>query len=416
MKGGGMGSNWLESMAGALRRWPGVLDPATLVARAVRRTGLSDFGDPPLDPALEILARSLENEADLHPVGRFLVSSHLTELLTLRLRLIEAWKRAPDAITAARISRPLVITGMPRSGSTLLHELLAADCGNRAPLVWEVMDPVAPPGARIGSDPRMRRAARRLWWFRQLAPDADAVHPFRADSPQECEAIHSYTFQSEEFLSVYSVPSYEAWLRTADFGPVYAWQKRFLQHLQGEGPALRWVLKSPDHAHSLAAMFQVFPDAVIVQTHREPADVLASSLQLVEVLHKTFAYSRGREDRARREARVLADAALRLLRFRESHPELAGRFADVKYSEFIADPLSTVERIYDHWGVDLDPAAIEAMRALLARRSRYSPRRNPSDFSEVHEDLGAELHRFDPYCDRFGFRAQRREASPPLGS
>jgi hypothetical protein len=381
------------------RLWP--LNAEVLVAWARRRTGLRDFGEPPLEPALTLLTQSLDEEDNLHPLGRFLIWHHLEDLLATRLRLVETWRHA-QSLEAARIERPLFITGMPRSGSTFLHELLAADPDNCAPRVWEVMFPVPLPG-NSRRDSRIRRAAAQLRWFRRLAPGADEVHPIRAESPQECEAIHSYTFLSEEFLSTCWVPRYEAWLRQADFVPAYLWQKRFLQHLQGAGPAKRWVLKSPDHAHSLAALLTVFPDAVVVQTHRAPADVLRSSLQLVEVLHGLFGRSAGREERARREARVLADAMERLLRFREAHPELAGRFLDVKYSELVAEPLAVASRIYEHWGVPLTAPAREAMRHLASQRSRYSKRRLGSKPVFSGADLGGELRPFQPYCSRFGF-------------
>ncbi|MDA8164090.1 MAG: sulfotransferase [Desulfobacteraceae bacterium] len=396
------------------RLWP--LAAEALLARARRRTGRSDFGEPPVEPALTVLTRSLDQEADLHPLGRLLIRKRLEELLATRLRLVDAWKRQERQLLATRIERPLFITGLPRSGSTFLHELLAADPGNRAPRVWELMFPLA---ARADihrpHNPLIRRTAARLWWIRRLAPDADAVHPLRACSPQECETIHSYTFQSEEFLSTCWVPGYEAWLRAADFAPVYAWQRKFLQYLQGPGPAPRWVLKSPDHVNSLGALLAVFPDAVIVQTHREPLDVLASSLRLIEVVHGLFARPGGRETRARREARVLAEAVERLLLFRETHPELTNRFIDVRYPELVNGPLATIGRIYEHWGAPLTGPAAEAMCLLVSRRSRYPGTRlitNPGP----EEVLAAEIHRFSRYAARFGFPARPGEASPPLRS
>src|ERR1043166_7136244 len=125
------------------RLWP--LDAQVLCKRACRQTGCADFGDPPLEPALSILVSSLEREADLHPLGRFLMRGHLQGLLATRLRLAEQWRRQAESLDACRIERPLFITGMPRSGSTFLHELLAQDPDNRVPRVWEVMFPVPAP-------------------------------------------------------------------------------------------------------------------------------------------------------------------------------------------------------------------------------------------------------------------------------
>src|SRR6516164_10872392 len=176
------------------------LDSAALSADARRRTRLEDFGDPPLDPALTVLVKGLELEADLHPLGRLFMRMHLQELLETRLRLAHAWSQRPEALEASTIRRPIVITGMPRSGSTFLHELLAEDPKNRAPRAWEVMFPIssgAEPLRELNS--RVQNAEFSLWCFRRLAPGADSVYPMRARTPQECIAIHSYTFLSEEF-------------------------------------------------------------------------------------------------------------------------------------------------------------------------------------------------------------------------
>ena len=151
-----------------------LLESDSLCAEARRRTRLVDFGDPPIDPALTVLVNSLETEADLHPRGRFLMRVHLRELLETRLRLTLAWSGLSQVSEASVIQRPIFITGIPRSGSTFLHELLAEGPENGAPRVWEVMFPI-PVGRRSPEkvDPRVRKAETSLWWFRRLAPGAD---------------------------------------------------------------------------------------------------------------------------------------------------------------------------------------------------------------------------------------------------
>ena len=257
---------------------------------ARRRTRLEDFGDPPIDRALTILVNSLEREADLHPpAGRFFMRVHLRELLETRLRLTHAWSGRSET-DASAIKRPIFITGMPRSGSTFLHELLAEDPENRAPRVWEVMSPLPTESERSKKlDPRVRKAEGCLWWFRWLATGADSVYPIRAYSPHECVAIHSYTLLSEEFVSTCRVATYEEFLHAADLGPAYLWQKRFLQHLQLGSPERPWVLKSPDHVYGLDKLLTFFPDAAIIQTHRNPVDVLRSQIQLTQVLEAMYA-------------------------------------------------------------------------------------------------------------------------------
>ena len=292
------------------RLW--LLQSEALYAEARRRTRLEDFGDPSIEPALSILVNSLELEADLHPLGRFFMRVHLRELLETRLRLINTWSGQLEALQASLIQRPVFITGMPRSGSTFLHELLAEDPENRVPRVWEVMFPI-PIGSKPPKkvDPRVRKAEASLWWFRRLAPGADSVYPMRACTPHECVAIHSYTLLSEEFVSICHIPTYEAFLHRADLAPTYRWQKRFLQYLQLGRSKRRWVLKSPDHEYGLDKLLRVFPDAVVIQTHRNPVQVVRSQIQLTKVLEGLFGRPGERDQLGMSEARKIG-GALRL--------------------------------------------------------------------------------------------------------
>jgi len=387
------------------------LEASRLSQAAQKRTGLRDFGEPGLEPALSILTKSLEEEADLHPLGRFLMWTHLGDLLATRLRLAAAWREQAQALQANRIERPVFITGMPRSGSTFLHELLAEDPENRAPRVWEVMFPVPAPRPESGGrDPRIRRAAACLWWFRRLAPRADEVFPMRACTPHECVAIQSYTLVSEEFLSTCRIPSYEKFLRSTNLLPAYAWQKRFLQHLQLHSPGRRWILKSPDHVHGLEALFEVFPDATIIQTHRNPLEVLESSSKLTEVLRDLYARPGNREEIGAREARIIAGGMERFIRFRDERPDLAGRFIDVKYSELVSDPLATVREVYRRIGTPLSQAASQRMSALISNRSRYHHRKQRPTLADLGVAAPAEARRFENYCSRFGVACGQAES------
>jgi LPS sulfotransferase NodH len=366
--------------------WP--FDVEDLCAKARRSTGLEDFGPPPIERALSVLADSLEREATLHRVGRFLMRTHLLDLLKTRLRLVDAWKRqSQEDVESSPIARPIFITGTPRSGSTFLHELLAADPALRAPRVWEVMFPVTANEPDSGwRDRRVWNAATCLWWFRRLSPGADAVYPMRARTPHECVAIHSYTLMSEEFVSSCRVPTYEAFLRSSDLVPVYRWKRRFLQYLQQNQHVRRWVLKAPDHVYALDALFSVFPDAVVIHTHRDPLQVLKSSLHLTCVLRGLYGQPDDPVQLAEREARVLAGMTDRLIRFRNAHPELAERFVDVNYGELTADPLAVINRIYGRFDLTLTPEAAGRIRRLASRRSRYRGRRYIQSLADIGLD------------------------------
>ncbi|HWI58447.1 MAG TPA: sulfotransferase [Bacillota bacterium] len=398
-------TGWRAFGDGVSRRLWG-LESKALCGAACRRAGRKEFGDPALEPALPRLLRSLETEADLHPLGRFLMRLHLRDLLATRLRLVKAWSDLGPALEHQVIQRPVFITGMPRSGSTFLHELLATDPDHRSPRVWEVMFPVgAPEASPRARERRFRQAARCLWWFRRLAPQADSAYPMRADTPHECVAIHSYTFLSQEFVSTCRIPSYEAFLRATTLRPVYAWQKRFLQYLQRGAPAQRWILKSPDHVYGLEEIFAVFPDACIIQTHRNPLEVLTSSIHLTDVLQRLYARPGDRDEIRRHEVRLLAEAMESFIRFRDRHPELADRFIDVRYADLVAEPLAVVRRIYQRLDQPLTQVAAERIAHLVASRSRYR-RRHASSLAELGVDLAAEGRRFHRYCFRFGIPCQ----------
>jgi hypothetical protein len=403
---GSWGTGWRTLSDGLSRRlWP--LQSEALCAEARRRIRLEDFGDPPIEPALSILVKSLELQADLHPLGRFLMRVHLLELLETRLRLVQARSGRLEALEASLIERPIFITGMPRSGSTFLHELLAEDPQNRAPRVWEVMFPLPAQNRVRRIDSQVRKAEASLWWFRRLAPRADSVYPMRAWTPHECVAIHSHTFLSGEFVSTCHIPTYQTFLHAADFGPTYSWQKRFLQHLQLGCPMRRWVLKSPDHIFALEGLLTVFPDAMIIQTHRDPLEVLRSSSQLTHVLQGLFGRVASLDQLGLREARMLAEGIQRIMRFRDAHPELAPRFIDVTYRELVSDPLAIVHQIYQQFDIRLTEAAAERMQSMASNRSRYRRPNGSPTLAEVGLDGPTERRRFQSYCSRFRITCQQ---------
>lgn len=395
--------SYLGGLADRFSRKAWCLESGRLCAQAKRGTGLDDFGAPSLDPALATLVTSLENEANLHALGRFLMRIHLRGILDTRLKLAREFGTQDLDGAASSAPPPIFVTGMPRSGSTFLHELLVQAPTVRAPRVWEVISPSSATKPDKGwHDLRVWRAAWCLWWFRRLAPQADAVYPMRARTPQECVAIHSYTFLSEEFISTCNVPAYEAFLRSADLRPAYAWEKRFLQLLQSNRPVKRWILKSPDHARGLEALFSVFPDALIVQTHRNPLESLRSSIQLSEVLQRLYARPRSRDHLARREAQTLAGNMQRLLRFRDEHPELSDRFVDVNYSDLTADPLRVVWSIFRQFDISLSNKTAARVEQLARRRSAYKGRRSAPTLAEMGLNPRSQLRFFGEYCRRFG--------------
>ena len=346
------------------------LSEAGLLAAAARRTGLRDFGDERFREPLRRLLASLEQDARLTPFGRVLARRDLARLLENRLRVHDTVMSHPE-IAQGAIREPLFVVGLPRTGTSILHELLAQDPDNRVPSSWEVMHPWPPPErASRDGDPRIAQVDRHLAGIDRLLPDFRAMHPMGARLPQECVAITAHEFESLIFHTSYRVPGYQAWLDARDAREVYAAHRRWLQYFQWRDPARRWVLKSPGHLWTLDALLAVYPDARIVQTHRDPLQVIASLASLISTL-------RGLGSDAVDPREIGADWSERLAtglslasEARDRARGGAARFCDVRFHELIGDELGQVRRIYAHCGWELSAEAEARMRRFLAENPR----------------------------------------------
>jgi hypothetical protein len=390
------------------------LAEAGLLARAMRRTGLHEFGDPGFREPLRRLLASLESDAGLTPFGRVLARRDLGRLLENRLRLHDTLVRHPE-IAAAEIRRPLFVVGLPRTGTSILHELLAQDPANRVPMTWEVMHPWPPPArASFETDARIAQVDRHFSGIDRVLPGFQAMHPMGARLPQECVAITAHDFTSLIFHSSYRVPSYQAWLEQADLRPVYASHRRWLQYFQWRCPAERWVLKSPGHLWGLDALLSVYPDARIVQTHRDPLEVVASLASLVTKLRGLGSDAVDPREIGADWAERLA-AGLRLMNAaRERANGGAARFFDVHFRDLVGREIEQVRRIYAHFELPLLPEAEARMRRFLAENPRDKHGRHR--YSLAFAGLEAERLRpaFADYQRRFGVASEpleRREES-----
>ena len=378
------------------------LDHGHLLAAAKRRTGLSDFGDPPCEEALRVLVSACNTEANLNMFGQFAARQHFLELLETRLRLVSQWQAASE-MREASIRNPVFVTGLPRSGSTFLHDLFSHDPANRVPLTWEVMFPLSFP-KRTKDDPesRIRKAESRLRLMRLLNPSVVKAHPIGARLPQECIAILSYSLLSEEFLCMFWIPSYEKWLRTQDMRQAYRFHRDFIGHLPCPSPAERWVFKAPDHVYSLDALIDTYPDARIVFLHRDPMKVLGSVASLAMKLRSAFSNHIDPLRTGINEARVLNEVTLKMMEFRDRHPSLSDRFIDIQYLDLVRNPVATVRQIYERFGLTLSADAERRMYSFLGGRRNKRRRKHIYRLA----DFGIETDRKESclaaYCKRFG--------------
>jgi len=377
------------------------LDERSLLDAARRETGLEDFGGDEFHEPLKLVLEGLETEARLTLLGRLVARRDLLGLLTNRLRLAEDRKRHPG-IAEQRIARPFVIIGLPRTGSTLLHHLISQDPASRAPLAWEVMTPSPPPEAALyDTDPRIAEAERKLRWLDWLAPDFKAIHPLGARLAIECIAILSHTFLASRFHTTYRTPSYQAWLKKQDVRSAYAYHRQFLQHLQWRTPADRWVLKAPAHLYALDALLAIYPDALIVQTHRDPRVVLGSVASLTLSLQSAFAEPLDLEEIGREVVQSWSEALERGMHVRHSDPAGARRFVDVRYQQLLADPIGTVRRIYTHFDLPLSAEAEHRMRSHLGDNPQHKHGRHAYDLKAFGLDGPSLDRQFRSYREFF---------------
>lgn len=342
------------------------LSEESLLAAARKQTGLSDFGDPRFLVGLSVLLDDFERHGDLSTFGQHVfVRMQLLRILANRLRIEDDLKRHPEILDVP-IERPLFIVGLPRTGTTFLHNLLAQIPGVRAPLLWELLFPSPPPSLEgRETDSRVVSTRRQMQFQRYVMPEFTDAHPMSAQAPDECYHLLELTFASLS-LSVLaaSAPRYNAWLLTRDRVPDYQYFRRLLQILKWRFPGDALIMKSPVHLQALDALCAVFPDANIIQTHRDPRKVIGSVCSLAGMLQNVTCRQ---ADLARvgQEHLSLWGASIdRALRARATlAPE---RFFDVHYLELVRDPIGMVRRIYGHFGYPLPLLAESQMQRWLS--------------------------------------------------
>ncbi len=394
----------LNGVGGLLARGglalPG-LDEEALLARARRTTGLDDFGDPWFRTPLRHLLASLEGEAALTTLGRITARTDLLRLLENRLRIVDAHRRHPE-IAAAPITRPLFVVGLPRTGTSILHELLAQDPANRVPMTWEVMHPWPPPErATYDRDARIAAVDKHLAGVDRLIPGFKSMHPMGAMLPQECVALMQLDFASMIWSTTHRVPTYQAWLDQADMRPLYASHRRQLQYFQWRCPADQWVLKSPGHLWMLDALLAVYPDACIVQTHRDPLSVVASLTSLVSLLRRLASDDIVPEEIGAEWTTLLAAGLERNMASRDRLGLGPDQLFDMQFRELLADEIAMVRRIYAHFGRELSAEAESRMRRFLAENPRDKHGRHRYTLADAGLDVATERRRYARYQERF---------------
>jgi len=372
-----------------------------LIETAKRRCNLDDFGGGDFFEGISRLLDSCHRESRLNLIGKIALRTDLIRILCSRLFMHRDRQLYPD-VARQEIREPLFIVGLPRSGTTLLHTLLAADPEHRAPLTWEVMTPSPP--TRDNEKRRIQRATQSCNCLNWLAPTFRHVHAVGAELPQECVGLMTPMFMSDQFDTMYYVPSYRAWFFRQDLLPAYEYHRRFIQHLQFRQSARRWILKAPTHMFALPTLLSVYPDALFVQTHRAPLDAMASVSSLITILRRVFSDAVDPLVVCREAIQYWSET---LDRFLHERDRLAAyRICDVNYIEVCRDPIAAVRRIYEHFGWLLSAEAAQRMRLVLASLPQDQYGRHRYNLSQFGLDPAEGVEAFAAYCERFDLPPQ----------
>ncbi len=380
------------------------LQPGELIETAKRATGFDDFGDERWREPFHILVKSLEEEAALNFFGRLMARNDVLNWLKALLGIQAAFNEHPE-IADEVIDRPLFIAALPRSGSSILFELLSLDPDLGSPKQWEMMFPYPPPEtATYETDPRIEKCQHLITQWERVAPSFAAIHQMDARLPNECIFAQAACFTSEYFPSQFQVPTYIAWLATkANWEYSYSFYKRVLQVLQFRNPRRHWLLKAPSHMNYLPVIFKVFPDARVLFTHRDPVVAQASVVNLMGTLFwirsdkpleiKAFAGMLSPE--------TMAAGLNRTIDWLDSGAIPKDQCFSSLYADLIQAPVEAVRKVYDKAGMEFTEETARRIQDYLASKPQGKFGKHRYSVAEA-EEAAARRKLFQRYQDYFG--------------
>ncbi len=385
------------------------LDPFRLNADAIidkARKKASYTSEIPeqLETGLRELVKSINEEARPNSFGSLAVKGLFERTLYGRFMIEKVLSENP-AIEASEINEPVFIIGMPRTGTTILHALMHEDPAHRSPLAWECLlpYPVSTPEA-FYSNEQLKTITKEFKQLFKLVPDFLRKHYMAADSPQECLSINAFDFNSFQTSAQLYVPSYMDWFaHRADRLNTMRFHKRFLQFLQSGGvKADRWLLKSPVHLMRLPELFEVYPDAKIIMTHREPTKVVTSAASLISSVRSLYS---DHEDPVRTGHEQAETWSLYFNRFIESRKKLdkEEQIIDLKFDDFVAGQIPVVKKIYDRFNWELSDAALvnfERFLDLNPKDKNGVHYYTPTDFGLTEEGINSKFNKYNDFLSK----------------
>ena len=334
-----------------------------IIDQAKSETGLSDLGEPLFSEGLNRLIDSINNEANLNEIGIQAQPIRIQGLLSNRLRFEEDLKKFPE-ILDQQIIAPIVIVGLPRTGSTMTHRLLASDPNHTAMLWWEGRYPALLPGEKRGDiETRMELGKAEVDAVVAASPEALDIHPWDYKGADEEILLLEHNFLSTVPESFMALPSYSEWIEEQDHTLAYEDLKKFIQYLQWQNPGRekkRWVLKSPHHLGFIDKMISVFPDAKIIQTHRDPIKTVPSFCSMCANLFEPLTTNFDKVFIGKHWSNKLTRALNHCMNISEQHPD---NFLDLEFLNMIKDPIDEMKKIYEFIGEPFGEKTEVAMEA-----------------------------------------------------
>lgn len=380
-----------------------MIDISKLVRTATNSTGLSNFGGDTWQEGLEVLAKSVSEEAELNTAGQASFERMVVSLLSRRLE-VEDWHARNPEIDEQSLEAPLIVLGLPRTGSTALHNLLAQDPKVRVLRNWESTFPCPPPEtATQFSDPRIALVEHQMALGDKAMPRMKQMLPMTATSPIEDQFIMAHDFKSQVFMPMFRIPSYVKWFDDeADLVPTFRYVKRVLKLLQWRCPPKKWRLKNPSYSQCISELDRVFPDAQFCMTHRPVEEVIPSMADLYLEIASVNTSSVDPLWLGNVAADNCENGMRRMLSFREAGNE--HRFFDIHFRALQTEPLLVIEKLYAFLGERLTPDARTRMLAWLEDTPRDKHGRH-----EYHAaDFGLDR---DMLRKRFGFYSEKLASS-----
>jgi len=396
------------NMVGRVLRFIGIrvgdANAEVIIRKAMVNSEIKNIIDDSFREPLDVLVQSANQQPSFKPMGRIAFRNLIMERVSNRLQIDATLAASPD-ILEQPIERPIFITGLPRTGTTLLQRLFAQDTRLRSPKYWEMERPCPPPEKETdATDQRIQKAEKKLSMVYRIAPQLKVIHEMGALLPDECLFLFENDLISDALLVKFDLPEYYKWLNEQPLRPLYERHKKQLQLLQYRNRGERWVLKAPGHLRSLKSLMQVYPDACIIHLHRDPIETIPSAASLFMTSWSIFHDKVLPEKVGQFTLDLIGlwiNQAMEDRKQAESNPDSKVRFIDRNYKDLVVDPIATMRDLYNQCGLTWSSSVEQQMKLFLAENCQHKHGKHQYSLEQFGLKEDQVRERFDAYNKRF---------------